>query len=112
MKEEKVRALCKLANIHIVDLQKIPNRYWPPHPEYNEIREQLPWWKIVTKKGSIIIGKRSSCIIHIEWDAALIKDRLYYYSTSKQTDHYIHATDYYNALKYLTKLNEKLMTIN
>lgn len=75
MTEDIVRAIFLLAHINIVSLEKIPNEYWPPHPDFDEVRESSPWWKVTTSLGFIKIGRRKR-VISINWKN-LVEGKIY-----------------------------------
>jgi len=71
MKEEEADALFLLAGFNVIRKWRLANRYWPPHPEYYQIREDNPWWLVDTEFGRIEIGKRKRVYV-LNWCSAYV----------------------------------------
>lgn len=102
MKEEQVRALFVLAGIPVVSLQKIENRYWPNHPDYDDMRENFPWWRVGTETGFVVVGWRKR-VIEIDWTDTKVRSIVTGDNVTKDETH-AHADSYAKAVEYLGRL--------
>jgi hypothetical protein len=66
MDQQQVYSLATLAGFKDCGYEKIRNDYWPSHRDYDNIRNENPWWIITTEFGSIRVGRRKR-VIHIDW---------------------------------------------
>lgn len=64
MKKHQVLELFQSAKIEVLNIWKIPSRYWPEVCE-NECMAH-PWWLVKTRKGLIEIGRYAEDI-QIDW---------------------------------------------
>lgn len=104
MNEEQARALFVLAGIPVTKLHKLENKYWPEHPDYDDVRRRSPWWLVQTPAGPIEIGWRKR-VISINWEDTPARQVITTDDVTKG-DTYVHAWSYVKALEYLTALRD------
>lgn len=104
MEEAKVRALMELADIPVLSLHRIENKYWPNNGHYEEIRRESPWWLVRTPFGLIEIGWRKR-VISIDWENTDLRGQVTDDDVTK-SETMVHAWSYVKALTYLTELNK------
>lgn len=99
---EKFKALFMLAGFSTVNTYELPNRYWPDHPDYSEVRRNNPWLLVLTTDGPIMIGWRKR-VISISWRDCKVRGYVTEDDVTKEEDG-VHAYSYCKALEYLTEL--------
>jgi hypothetical protein len=106
MSEEQARALFLLANIPIIGLHRLENKYWPDVAQYASIRRDSPWWLATTPWGAIQIGwlKR---VISISWEETHVRKIITPDDLTKD-ERMVHAYTLVKALEYLTSLSSLL----
>lgn len=99
MKLEELQAILVLAGITPNGIQKIENQYWPNHPNYDDMRQQYPWWSVTTEDGAITIGWRKR-VIHIDWTRSNRRGQV---TTDDVTldSNMVHAWSFPKAVEYL-----------
>jgi hypothetical protein len=100
MTESQVRALFLLANIELLNLWQIENKYWPS--AYVEEIKNSPWWLVKTELGIIEIGWRKR-VISINWEDTGVKAIVTEDEVTKN-ETLVHAYSYIKALEYLIAL--------
>jgi hypothetical protein len=105
MKYNEVIALTVLSGIDHDGIHKTPNRYWPDHANYDDMREKYPWWVVHVKGGGVItIGWRKR-VICIDWSMTNRRGIITEDDVTKD-DTQVHAWTMVKALEYLRKWNE------
>lgn len=102
MKIEEVTQLFSLAQIKIIGIKKIENRYWPNHENYAKVKEEFPWWEVTVDFGKIVIGWRKR-VINIDWQETNRRGLVTRDDVTKSSTH-VHAYSIGDALKYLSEV--------
>lgn len=101
MDKEHMLALFVLAGIEVKHADELPNNYWPRVPEYQELRDESPWWLVQTEFGAIKIGWRKR-VISVDWERTSVRAVVTEDEVTKGEDH-VHAWTYAKAVEYLTR---------
>jgi hypothetical protein len=105
MKYEEVTSLLSLAGLKFSGINKMPNLYWPDHPNYDKAREESPWWAVnVEGEGVITLGWRKR-VIHIDWSQTSRRGEVTGDDVTKD-DQSVHAWSLIDAIKYLRAFRE------
>lgn len=107
MKVQTVEQIFELAGYEVHRLIQIQNKYWPEHPNYDEMRRAYPWWEVTTEEGDFIIGWRKR-VIEISWKGTPRRGIVTQDDVTK-SDSMVHAYSYGDAVKYLSKVKELTM---
>ena len=102
MTKEQMLALFLLAGIRVDSQDELPNEYWPRVPNYQQLRDESPWWLVHTEFGMVKIGWRKR-VISIDWRRTAVRAVVTEDDVTKD-DTYVHAYSYVKALEYLTAL--------
>lgn len=109
--QEKVLSLFMLADIKVLDMDEIPNQYWPRVPDYLELRDKSPWWLVYTEFGTIKIGWRKR-VMQIDWNrfedekasAVIVTD-----DDVTKSPYNVHAYSEPKAVEYLQNLKRHMV---
>lgn len=104
MTKEQMLALFLLAGIRVDNQDELPNEYWPRVPDYQQLRDESPWWLVHTEFGMVKIGWRKR-VISIDWQRTAVRVVVTEDDVTKD-DRGVHAWSYVKALEYLTALRE------
>lgn len=105
MKKEEVESLFTLANITILNIWELKNKYWPD--AYTDMILNNPWWLVKTEFGLIEIGPRKR-VINIDWSDTKIRKIITEDDVTKN-EIMVHAWSMTKALEYLINLNKELI---
>lgn len=106
MTEEEARAIFILAGIGVSKLHRLENKYWPEHPDYDDVRRKSPWWLVVTPFGTIELGWRKR-VISINWSGTEARKIITADDLTKG-ETYVHAYCYAKAVEYMAALAREL----
>jgi len=70
MDRAQIESLAKLSGFSDLgkcEFEQIRNGYWPSHPDYDQMRELHPWWRITTEFGTVVVGRRKK-VFEINWN--------------------------------------------
>jgi len=107
MNEQEVRAIFLLANIDILGLWQLENKYWPD--AYVEERKNSPWWLVKTEYGLIEIGWKKR-VISICWSDTPLQKVITKDDTTKN-ETLVHAWSYPKAIEYLGLFKKEMKTL-
>lgn len=99
MQRNEIEALFLLAGINTLGVKQIENEYWPKHPDYDNVRESNPWWRVVTDFGLIVVGRRKK-VIQIDWREGNRRGIVTEDDVTKDDTH-VHAWSLGKAVSYL-----------
>jgi hypothetical protein len=102
MTEEKVKALFLLADIKVLKLWKLENKYWPS--AYVDMIMANPWWLVKTPLGLIEIGNRKR-VVNIDWSDTSIRKVITEDDVTKDNT-MVHAWTDEKIIEYLKALNK------
>lgn len=102
MTEEKVKALFLLADIKVLKLWKLENKYWPK--AYTDMIMANPWWLVKTPIGLIEIGNRKR-VVNIDWSDTNIRKIITEDDVTKDVT-MVHAWTDEKIIEYLKALNK------
>lgn len=102
MTEEKVKALFLLADIKVLKLWKLENKYWPK--TYTDMIMANPWWLVKTPIGLIEIGNRKR-VVNIDWSDTNIRKIITEDDVTKDVT-MVHAWTDEKIIEYLKALNK------
>lgn len=100
-------SLFAMANIEIISIKRLRNKYHPDTHAYRDAIKSSPWWLVEIDIGVIEIGWRSS-VIHIDWLHTGKKFDRHAVTTEDVTksDTMIHAWGYAKAIEYLRRIQQ------
>jgi hypothetical protein len=67
MTKDEAKSLFTVAGFRVGRIWELPNGYWPRNDHYAKIREETPWWLVMTEIGPVCIGWRKR-VIQIDWE--------------------------------------------
>ena len=100
MKLEELQAILSVANIKATGMNQIVNPYWPASAEYDDMRQQYPWWAVHVAEGTITIGWRKR-VICIDWSMTNRRGLVTKDDVTKD-DTLVHAWSKVKAVEYLS----------
>ena len=101
MSKEQMLAIFLLAGIAVSSEDELPNQYWPRVPDYQQLRDESPWWLVHTEYGMFRIGWRKR-VISISWERSPIRAIVTEDQVTKDNE-CVHAYSYAKAVEYLTE---------
>jgi len=104
MQRQEVEAILLLAGIRVHGISRIENMYWPSHPNYNDMRDEFPWWTVKVREGEITIGWRKK-VISIDWTNTTRRGLVTKDDVTKDTT-MVHAWSVSKAVEYLRNWHE------
>lgn len=107
MQRNTLDALLLLSEIETLSVHELANQYWPNVDEYSVIRQQNPWWLVLTKFGPIVIGNRKK-VISINWSGTTLRSKVTDDENVTSELDFCHAWSLDKAVKYLTTLRKSL----
>lgn len=104
MQRQEVEAIMLLAGIHVYGITRIENMYWPSHANYDDMRNDYPWWTVKVREGDITIGWRKK-VISINWENTTRRGVVTKDDVTKDTG-MVHAWGVAKAVEYLRDWNQ------
>lgn len=101
---DQVYAIFELAGLKesIRGVTQITNEYWPNHPNYDQVRNENPWYSVSLTFGTVVIGWRKR-VINISWKDSKYRGEITSDDVTKSDTH-VHAYRLGDAVKYLSNL--------
>lgn len=90
-----------------IQIQPVPNRYWPPHAN----DRAPPWHEVTTELGKITFGRRKN-VFDIDWgELGEVPEQLFADEETTKSGTHIHAWTTEKAIGYLRRLRANFMKV-
>jgi len=102
--EYELREILLTLKIEVIGIRQMENEYWPK--EYKSVREDQPWWMVVTKHGVIEFCTRKK-VIELRWELTKYRGILCDHDVTKSNT-YIHAWGFFALREHVRLLWKQL----